>query len=82
MLFQPIPRQLVAQGHSLSFAVCFDQDRGRAIECMESLRAEGVMINHREVVLDPSRPSWRRPATFLLPFALHVIWRCSRNGRL
>jgi glycosyltransferase involved in cell wall biosynthesis len=68
-----LSRELVAQGHSVTFAVHFEDDRERGREWMKSLRAEGVCTNYCELVLPASLPRWRGIATFLLPFGLHVL---------
>ncbi len=66
-----LSRELVAQGHTVTFAVYYQDDRERSIEWLNSLRDEGVFTNHCAVVVDRSVPRWRRCATLLLPFRLH-----------
>ncbi len=68
-----LARELVLQGHSVTFAVIYEGDRERGQAWMESLRAEGVCTNHCELVIPPTLARWSRLATFLLPFALHGL---------
>lgn len=65
-----LSRELVTQGHSVTFAVYFEDDPEHGREWMESLRAQGVCTNHFELVIPPSLPRWRSLATLLLPFGL------------
>jgi glycosyltransferase involved in cell wall biosynthesis len=66
-------RELVAQGHSVTFGICYDGDRERGREWVESLQTEGVFTNHCEIDLPASLPKWRKLATVLLPFGLHGV---------
>jgi glycosyltransferase involved in cell wall biosynthesis len=68
-----LSRELVAQGHSVTFAVCFEDDPERGREWMESLCKDGVCTNYCEFVIPPLLPRWRRLATLLLPFGLHGL---------
>ena len=68
-----LSREMIAQGHYVTFAVCYEGDRERGREWMEAQRAEGVCTNHCEIVLPSSLPRWRKLATFLLPFGLHGL---------
>ena len=68
-----LSRELVAQGHSVTFAVCFEDDRERGKEWMESLRADGVCTNYYDLDLPAATPRWGRLASMLLPFGLQNL---------
>jgi glycosyltransferase involved in cell wall biosynthesis len=68
-----LARELVLQGHSVTFAVIYGGDRERGQAWMESLRAEGVCTNHCELVISPTLPRWSKLAAVLLPFGLHDL---------
>lgn len=51
--------ELIAQGHSVTFAVNFlDQDRGPSIQYLEKLKADGVFSDFIETNLKP--PMWQK----------------------
>lgn len=68
-----LSRELVKEGHSVTFAACFEDDAARGMEWLESLRAEGVCTNYCELAVPPELPRWRKLATLLLPFGLHDL---------
>lgn len=68
-----LARELVLQGHSVTFAVIYEGDRERGQAWMESLQADGVCTNHCELIIPPTLVKWSRLATVLLPFSLHDL---------
>lgn len=67
-------RELLAQGHSVTFALCLDKDKkAESIAWMESLRAEGVCTDFFEFSPDVPAIGWNSAATLLLPFDWHRL---------
>jgi len=66
-----LSRELIAQGHSVRFAVNFEDQREQAAEWLESLKAENALTDFCELKLDRSISPWRRAAALLLPFGFH-----------
>lgn len=69
--FVNLSKELVAQGVSVTLAVCYEGDLERGREWVESLRTEGVCTNHCELSLPPPSRRWNKLATLLLPLGLH-----------
>jgi glycosyltransferase involved in cell wall biosynthesis len=63
-------RELVAQGHTVTFAVHYEDQPAKCVEWLDSLKAEGVLSDHCEFAVDTSLPGWNRLATLLAPFNL------------
>jgi len=68
-----LSRHLLAQGHSVTFAVRFDQDRDQASAWLESLREAGTFTDFCAIDIDPSLPRWHPAANLLLPFGVHGL---------
>jgi len=67
-----LARELVAQGHSVTFAVCYQDDPEKGREWMESQKAQRVCTKHCALTLPPL-PRWNKLATLLLPFGMHRL---------
>ncbi len=64
-------RELLAQGHKVTFAAVIEDDREPALKWMESLRTEDAFSDFCELTVDA--PAWNRGATLLLPLGLHGL---------
>jgi glycosyltransferase involved in cell wall biosynthesis len=68
-----LSRELVAQGHTVTFAVFYEEEREKGMAWLDSLQAQGVFTRHCEIVIDRTLRAWNRRAMFLLPFRLHHL---------
>jgi glycosyltransferase involved in cell wall biosynthesis len=68
-----LSRELVAQGHTVTFGVFFEDQPERSAEWFESLKAEGVLTNYYEIKVDKTLSRWNRLAMLLVAFNLHGL---------